>query len=232
MSSCYIWASGRPRDLQTDFTEFSNTITSSGASITSSNILSSSYLSSIDVLFYGWAGTTAGILTASEQLALQNFVSGGGALIAAADIYNIDAINSATSMFGMTHTAVSSGGTNVSPVSSHAITQGINQIYYNTESTFTLPGSAQVLFNNPNNDVFMAVMDQTTGFNAGKILVLGDHNILADYYTLADNALLYENIVNWANQPASVPEPSILALLSLGLIGVGAVRRKQHYGQI
>jgi len=218
------------RDLQTDFTEFSNTITSSGSAITSSNTLSSSYLSSIDVLFYGWAGNANGILTATEQLALQNFVSGGGTLIAAADIFNINAINSATSMFGMTHTPVSNGATNVAPVSSHAITQGISQIHYNTESTFTLPGNAQVLFNNPGNDVFMAVMDQTTGFNDGKILVLGDHNILADYYAIADNALLYQNIVDWANQPNLVPEPNILALLGLGLFGISAFRRKRHNG--
>jgi len=214
------------RELQSDFSGFSSTIASSGSTITSSNLLTSSYLSSVDVFFYGWAGTAAGILSTGEQSVLQNFVLGGGTLIATADIFNIDAINSTTSMFGMTHTPVSNGGTYTAPVAPHAITQGISQIYYNTESTFTMPGNAQALFNNPDGNVFMAVMDQTTGFNDGRLLVMGDHNILADYAQNADNALLYQNIVSWANQPGTVPEPSVMALLFLGLFSMAAFRRK------
>ncbi len=209
----------------TGFTQFNNTITGSGGTVTSASSITSGYLAGVDVFFYGWAGTNAGVLSASEQTALGDFVSGGGTFIATSDIYSLASINSATGQFGMTHTYVGHGGTYANAVSAHAITQGVTQAYYNTESTFSLPGNAQVLFNNPDGDVFMAVMDASTGYTAGQILVMGDHNILADYQNYADNAVLYQNIVDWAAS-ANVPEPASIAIISFGLLAIGIGRRR------
>ena len=214
------------------YLDFKDSILSAGNNISAStSVVDAAYLSTVDVFFAGWLGGASGTLSGAEQTALSNWVTGGGTLILPGDIFNIQAINSVASIFGATFTSVSNGQTVVAPTAVHQLTQGVGSISYNTESTWVNPTGFQTIFENPNGDPFASVADASTGFSgAGQVLFLGDHNILADYGSLEDNKVFYDNIAAWAGQSqvTPVPLPAGLPLILIGIGSLGLMARRNR----
>ncbi|MBD3369592.1 hypothetical protein GF402_04425 [Candidatus Fermentibacteria bacterium] len=116
------------------------------------------------------------------------------------DIFPLNAYESFTSNYGVTNYTSISGSGDGYPVASHPITDGVTSYFFMTECTFTYGSDALLLGDNGSGSDFMIVMEEGTGFTeGGRILVLGDHNILTNTYIgSSDNTVLANNIAAWA----------------------------------
>lgn len=114
-------------------------------------------------------------------------------------------------------TQFGSVGGSVSTVLAHPLTAGVNQINVPAGASAAAGGTA--LFN----------QNVATLWGAGNVLTFLDSNTLQDTYIgNNDNTQFGQNLANWiAAGSTSVPEPSTLGLLGIGLLGLGVMRRKR-----
>jgi hypothetical protein len=207
-----------------EHTSLVNIINAAGGTLAAPTpTLTPAYLAGIDVFYTSLFRTDgASTLTAAEQAALQGWFNAGGTLVVTADIFGVAAYDSFTSFLGITYTAVGSAN-NATVVGAHPLTAGVASIAYNTESTFTLPGTGLTLANNFNGQRYSAVMDGLTGFaGPGRLFVAGDHNMFTNTYIgTQDNTRFAQNLANWACIPA--PGTGAVALTVL----VFAARRRR-----
>jgi hypothetical protein len=182
-------------------------ITANGGSVAAATpTLTPAYLAGVNVFYTSLLRNSAvSTLSAAEQSALQAWIAAGGTLIVTGDIYALPGYDSFTAFYGVTGwTSISTCGTGGSPadvLAAHAVTVGVTDLRYCTQSTFTYGADALLLADDgPNNRPFMTVQEPATGFTAGgRILVLGDHNLFSDsYINNGSNRTLATNMVRWA----------------------------------
>lgn len=164
------------------------------------SLLTENYLNGVDVFYTSLLSNSTGALSSAEQTALYDWISGGGTLIVTGDIFPLNAYESFTSNYGVTNYTSISGSGDGYPVASHPITDGVTSYFFMTECTFTYGSDALLLGDNGSGSDFMIVMEEGTGFTeGGRILVLGDHNMLTNnYIASSDNTVLTNNIAAWA----------------------------------
>jgi hypothetical protein len=107
---------------------------------------------------------------------------------------------------------------NTSPVVSNDLTAGVGSVYVPYSGIVSNGGQA----------LFAQNFATLWGSN---VLTILDVNVQSDaYWNVADNAQFGTNVANWLASPlpiSPVPEPSIFALFSLGLAGLGFANRRR-----
>lgn len=175
--------------------------------------LTADYLATVDVFYTGMlsdgTGPTAGALgtlSLDEQAALTDFIEAGGTLVLTPDSNGFDGpfplvYDSWLQDYGVGDFVFVFGPGMGSPVVVHPITEGVTAYALDSTVTFTYPGQAQILGTAIGGlETLMVVLEPGSGFvEGGRILVLGDHNVLTDNYIAElDNLILAQNIIEWA----------------------------------
>ncbi len=212
------------------------------ATITSTGTLTSSYLSTINILIIsdGTGNTTATTaLSAAEQTALLNFVRGGGSAIITVDNdtfqSGVSAINNSyISPFGLHVT----GTLNTSQFATATSTVGpilngpfglVSTLYSNYPGYFDSLGSFGTSLANLNANNIPLIAEITPGslgVGSGGVLFASD-NLLGDgSFNQSDNTRLFNNAIA-AFAPSAVPEPTSLLMLGSGMITVLMIARRR-----
>jgi hypothetical protein len=191
------------------------------ANITQGNSIGSLAGYSALMLDPSQSGTSAYNLSAGEIASIASFLGGGGRLYAFGENDSWTPWNTnVLSMFGATFGGLgSNAGT---PLVSNSLTAGVSSI--NTPA----PGFIADF----NGGASQFSNDIVGLFNSDALVVL-DLNICDDtYITYANNAQFCQNIVNFTAgdplEPNTIPEPTTMALLAAGLVGMIGARRRRR----
>ncbi len=189
----------------------------------------SSNLSGVDMTYLSWNGS-ANILSGAQTATFQSYVLSGGTLVVQADH---NAYDNLLALFGVSVGGAGFSGTQ-SIINSYApLTAGPHGAVVNTNvaSAFQLGLPAGALMLDAANAV--AVLDDGLGLGAGagKLIVYGDVNMFdgpGNYNGINkdDNLTLWRNTFELGSV-SDIPEPTTLAVLGLGLAGIGFSRRKR-----
>lgn len=209
-----------------NYTSIRSELAARGDTISTITNLTSTSLSGVDVFYTSLLNTSTGILSASEQTSLVDWVSGGGTLFAAGDISSwFPAYNSFLNPFGLGigPSASVTNGTATVVDFANPITNGpnglVNTFDYATAGLYA-PGPYNTLAT-VGSDAILIQMD----FGLGQIVAIGDHNLFTDTYIGTNESNLFFNVLDSAS--TSVPEPSTILLFSLGLLGLTVTKRKK-----
>jgi PEP-CTERM motif len=207
-----------------------------GTTFSFTSTLTPAFLSGVQVVILGVATTDFSAITplsASEQSALGNFVLGGGTALIFADnstfASNAPAANaSLVNPFGVTITGTLNGAQTapiINPSGPLTSPYPVTSFFGNYTGYFNDVGAGTVLANwgtdEPAIDYFAPGV---LGPHSGAVVLFGDSDAM-----VAGDALTTSNrnlILNaFGTYQTSVPEPSSLAMLIVGVSGVGVTAR-------
>jgi hypothetical protein len=240
-----IWGEAAGSLSQASMNNFYNGLAGHSSSI-ATGTLDTVNLTNVNLL---WATQPANSYTAAELSTMSSFLNGGGriAFMGEHGTYTPNEnnrINAALSAVGSTisinNVILDSGSRSASvgdgQVLSHALTAGVSTYYYAAFAPLSISGTAEALM--LGEDSYLgnpSIMMAYQNIGPGSVFLITDQNVwdgAPNNWPGYNNGTMFENLLIGSTgappvDPTPVPEPVSLALLGIGLAGLGAMRRRK-----